>query len=168
MAVPLFFQTIEQSGLSTWLRETDSVFGFWFVLSWHAIGMVLLVGASAVIDLRILGVAPDLPLAPLKGLYRFIWVGFWIQVVSGGFLLIAYPTKTLTNADFYIKLALIGVGVLMMQRLKNRILSDPSLTEAAMMAKGKVFAISTLICWVGAITAGRMLAYTYTYLSYPV
>ena len=168
MAVPLFFQTIEQSGLSIWLRETNSVFGFWFVLSWHAIGMVLLVGASTVIDLRILGVARDLPLAPLKGLYRFMWMGFWIQIVSGGFLLIAYPTKTLTNGDFYIKLALIGIGVYVMQRLKNRVLSDPGLSEAAMMAKGKVFATTSLICWVGAITAGRMLAYTYTYLSYPV
>ena len=167
MAVPVFFQTIEQSGLSRWLRESESVFGFWFVLSFHAIGMVLLVGASAVIDLRILGFAPDLPLAPLKRLYRFIWVGFWIQVVSGIFLLIAYPTKALTNADFYLKLALIGLALTIMQRLKNRVLSDPSLNEAAMMAKGKVFASCSLILWVGAITAGRFLAYTYTYLTYP-
>lgn len=167
MAVPLIFKTIEETGLSIWLRESESVFGFWFVLSWHAVGMVLLVGASTVIDLRILGVAPDLPLAPLKRLYRFIWVGFWIQLVSGIFLLLAYPTKSLTNVDFYIKLALIGLAVFMMQRLKNRVLSDPSLTEAEMMAKGKVFATSSLIFWVGAVTAGRVLAYTYTYLSYP-
>jgi hypothetical protein len=167
LAVPVFFQTIEQSGLSLWLRESESVFGFWFILSFHAIGMVLLVGASAVIDLRILGVAPDLPLAPLKGLYRFIWVGFWIQVVSGVFLLIAYPTKALTNADFYIKLTLIGLALATMQKLKNRVWSDSSLTEAAMMAKGKTFATWSLILWVGAITAGRMLAYTYTYLTYP-
>jgi hypothetical protein len=47
-------------------------------------------------------------------------------------------------------------------------LSDPGLTEAAMMAKGRIFAASTLVCWVGAISAGRVLAYTYTYLSYPI
>lgn len=168
MALPLFLQTIEQSGLSIWLRESDSVLGFWFVLSWHAIGMVLLVGASAVVDLRILGIVPDLPLAPLKGLYRFIWMGFWIQVSSGLFLLIAYPTKSLTNADFYLKLVLIGLGLTITQRLKNRVLSDTSLTEAAMMAKGKVFAAWSLIFWVGAIAAGRLLAYTYTYLTYPL
>jgi hypothetical protein len=168
LALPLFLQTIEQSGLSIWLRESDSVLGFWFVLSWHAIGMVLLVGASAVVDLRILGIVPDLPLAPLKGLYRFIWMGFWIQVSSGLFLLIAYPTKSLTNADFYLKLVLIGLGLTITQRLKNRVLSDTSLTEAAMMAKGKVFAAWSLIFWVGAIAAGRLLAYTYTYLTYPL
>ena len=129
--------------------------------------MALLVGSSVVIDLRILGVAPDLPLVPLKELYRVIWVGFWIQVVSGVFLLIAYPTKALTNPDFYIKLALIGLAVTITQVLKNRVFSDPSLSEAGMMAKGKVFATWSLIFWVGAVTAGRMLAYTYSYLTYP-
>jgi len=165
---PVFLRSIEASSFSTWLRESDSVFGFWFVLTWHAIGMVLAVGASAVIDLRILGVVPDLPLAPLKTLFRFIWIGFGIQVTSGLLLLIAYPTKALTNADFYLKLVLIGLALTTMQRLKNRVLSDPSLTEAAMMVNGKVFATWSLIFWIAAVTAGRLLAYTYTYLTYPL
>lgn len=167
LVVPVFFQEIEQTGFSTWIRESSSVFAFWGVLCVHAIGMALLVGASTVIDLRILGFAPDLPLAPLKRLYRFIWVGFWIQVASGLLLLIAYPTKAFTNPDFYFKLTLIGVAVTIMQMLKNRVFSDQSLSETAMMAKGKVFATWSLIFWIGAVTAGRMLAYTYTYLTYP-
>ena len=166
MALPLFFKEIEESGLSTWMRESPSLLGFWFVLSIHAIGMGLLVGASALIDLRILGVAPDLPLAPLKGLYRVIWAGFWIQVVSGMFLLIAYPTKALTNPDFYIKLTLIGIAMKIMLMLRNRVFNDPSLSEAAIMAKVKVCATWSLIVWVAAVTAGRLLAYTYSYVSY--
>ena len=166
MAVPLIFKTIEESGLSTWIRDSPSPFAYWFVLTFHAIGMGLLVGASAVIDLRILGVARDLPLAPLKGLYGIIWVGFWIQVVSGAFLLIAYPTKALTNPDFYIKLTLIGLAVTVMQTLNKRVFSDSSLSDAAMMVKGKALATWSLIFWVGAVTAGRLLAYTYTYLKY--
>ena len=167
MQVPLFLQTIEESGISTWIRESPSPFAFWGVLSVHAIGMSLLVGASVVIDLRLLGFVPDLPLAPLKRFYRFIWVGFWMQVASGLLLLIAYPTKALTNPDFYLKLTLIGLAVMIMQMLKNRVFSDQSLSEAAMMSKGKAFARWSLILWVGAVTAGRMLAYTYTYLTYP-
>ena len=166
MDLPFFFRAIEDSGLSTWLRESTSLFAFWFVLTIHAIGMGLLVGASAVIDLRILGVAPDLPLAPLKRLYRFIWVGFWIQVVSGAFLLIAYPTKALTNPVFYIKLMLIAFAMTTMQILQKRVFSDPGLSEAAMMAQGKVFALWSLVFWVGAVTSGRLLAYTYNYLTY--
>jgi len=39
------------------------------------------------------------------------------------------------------------------------------LSEAAMMANGRVFAICSLIFWVAAVTAGRLLAYTYTVLT---
>ena len=166
MAVPLIFKTIEESGLSSWIRDSPSVFAYWFILSFHAIGMALLVGASVIIDLRILGVARDLPLAPLKGLYSIIWTGFWIQVASGSLLLIAYPTKALTNPDFYIKLTLIGFAVMVMLKLRNRVFSDSNLTDSAMMMKGKTLATWSLVLWVGAVTAGRLLAYTYLYIKY--
>jgi len=166
LAIPVIFQTIEESGLSSWIRDSPSVFAFWFILSVHAIGMGLLVGASAVIDLRILGVAPDLPLSPLKGLYRIIWTGFWIQVVSGTLLLIAYPTKALTNLDFYLKLTLVALAVAVMKIMKQRVFGDSSLSESAMMAKGRSLAIWSLVLWTGVVTAGRLLAYTYSYIKY--
>jgi len=166
LAVPLIFKTIEESGLSTWIRDSPSIFAYWFILSLHAIGMGLLVGASVVIDLRILGVARDLPMAPLKGLYKVIWTGFWIQLASGILLLIAYPTKAFTNPDFYIKLTLIGVGVAVMQMIWKRVFSDSDLSDSTMMMKGKTLATWSLVLWAGAVTAGRLLAYTYNFLKY--
>src|SRR6516165_3247053 len=151
LAVPIIFKTIEESGLSSWIRDSPSIFAYWFILSCHAIGMGLLVGASVVIDLRLLGVAKELPLAPLKGLYRIIWVGFWIQVVSGALLLIAYPTKALTNPDFYIKLTLIGLAVAIMQTIKKRVFADSNLSESDMMMRGKALARWSLVFWAGAV-----------------
>jgi hypothetical protein len=159
------FKAIEETGLSTWIRESDSWFGFWAILSVHAIGMGILVGASVLIALRILGVAPDLPLSPFKRFYRFIWAGFWIQVASGLLLLIGYPTKSLTNPDFYLKLILIAIALVVMQMLKNRVFNDPALSETVMMAKGRAFAIASMVLWAGAVTAGRLLAYTYSTLT---
>jgi hypothetical protein len=130
--------------------------------------MGLLVGASAVIGLRILGVARDLPLAPLKQLYSFIWVGFWIEVASGTLLLIAYPTKALTNVTFYIKLTLIGLAMTAMLRLRKVVFDDSSLNEATMMVKGKALVTWAFVFWAGALTAGRLMAYTATHLIYPV
>jgi len=166
LAVPIIFKTIEETGISTWIRDSPSIFAYWFILSSHAIGMGLLVGASVVIDLRLLGVARDLPLAPLKGLYRVIWIGFWIQIVSGSLLLIAYPTKALTNPDFYLKLTLIGFAVAIMHTIRKRVFTDSALNESEMMMKGKALAVWSLIIWTGAVTAGRLLAYTYNYLKY--
>jgi len=166
LAVPLIFKTIEESGISSWIRDSPSLFAYWFIISFHAVGMGLVAGASAIISLRILGVAKDLPLAPLKGLYPIIWTGFWIQVISGTLLLIAYPTKAFTNIDFYVKLAMIALAVIMMKRLRTRVFSDDTLSDTAMMLKGRALALWALVFWAGAVTAGRFLAYTYSFLKY--
>jgi len=82
-------------------------------------------------------------------------------------LLIAYPTKALTNPVFYIKLVLIAIAVWVMTKLKTEVFGDPSSSEATMMARGKSLAKWSLALWIGAISAGRLLAYTYKYLIFP-
>jgi hypothetical protein len=167
LAPPLFLQTIEDTGFSTWLRESESPFAFYFILLFHTFGLALLVGANVVVDLRLLGVARGIPLAPLQRLFRIMWIGFSINAVSGVLLVIAYPTKSLTNLEFYIKLAVIGFAIWVMQKLKSEVFEDSSLSEADMMARGAALAKWSLFLWFGAITAGRLLAYTYKYLTYP-
>ena len=168
MAVPAFLDTIEQTRVSLWLRESESVFGFYFVLLFHTFGLSMLVGASAVLDLRILGVAPDLPLKSLKWLFRTIWVGFAINVTTGLLLVLAYPTKAFTNPVFYIKLSLVAIGLITMQKIKARVFDDSVLSEVAVAARARRMAIWSLLVWTGALTAGRLLAYTAPYLVYGV
>ena len=167
MAPPLFLQTIEETGFSTWLRESDSPFAFYFILLFHTFGLALLVGANVVLDLRLLGFARGIPLAPLQRLFRIMWIGFSINAVTGILLVIAYPTKSLTNWDFYLKLAVIGLAVWVMQKLRSEVFEDASLSEADMMLRGATLAKFSLFLWFGAITAGRLLAYTYKYLTFP-
>ena len=167
MAPPLFLQTIEETGFSTWLRESESPFAFYFILLFHTFGLALLVGANFVVDLRLLGVARAIPIAPLKRLFPIMWVGFAINAVTGILLVVAYPTKSLTNPDFYAKLAVIGLAVWVMQRLRSHVFEDASLSEADRMARGAALAKWSLFLWFGAITAGRLLAYTYKYLTFP-
>jgi hypothetical protein len=167
LVLPLLLQTIEESGLSTWLRESESPFAFYFVLLFHTFGLALLVGANAVIDLRLLGIGRDIPLAPLKRFFGIMWLGFAINAVSGMLLLIAYPTKALTNPVFYTKLTLVGFAVWIMTRLQRRVFNDSTLNEAAMIGRGRTLAKWSLAIWIGVITAGRLLAYTYKYLTFP-
>jgi hypothetical protein len=164
---PAFLQVIENTAFSTWLRESESPFAFYFILLFHTFGLALLVGANAVVDLRLLGVARAIPLAPLKRLFRVMWIGFAMNAATGILLVLAYPTKSLTNPDFYIKLALIGLAIWVMQKLNRQVFQDSSLSEADMMAKGATLAKFSIFLWFGAITAGRLLAYTYKYLTFP-
>jgi hypothetical protein len=164
---PAFLQGIENTGFSTWLRESESPFAFYFILLFHTFGLALLVGANAVVDLRLLGVARAIPIAPLKRLFRIMWIGFGMNAITGLLLVFAYPTKALTNPDFYIKLALIGLAIWVMQKLNRQVFQDSSLNEAEMIAKGATLAKFSIFLWFGAIAAGRLLAYTYKYLTYP-
>ena len=168
MAVPLFLNTLEQSSLSTWLRESPSVFGFYFILVLHTIGLALVVGPNAAIDLRLLGVAADIPLPPLRGWFNLMWLGLAINFTSGIFLVLAYPSKAFTNPDFYIKLTLVGFATWTLQRIRRQVFDDSSLSETAMLARGKTLAVWSLVLWAGVITAGRLLAYTCSYLVYEV
>jgi hypothetical protein len=93
-----------------------------------------------------------------------VWVAFWINAISGVLLLIGYPTKALTNPVFYLKLLLIAVGLVLFRRIGQRVFHESPVeqTEPAILHR---LAIISLVCWVGAITAGRFLAYTYNRLT---
>jgi hypothetical protein len=167
VALPLFLRAVEESDFSTWLRESESPFVFYFVLLLHTFGLALLVGANALVDLRLLGFSPNIPLAPLKRFFRIMWIGFGINATTGVLLLISYPTKALTNPVFYAKLTFIGFAIWVLTKLQRQVFADPSLTEADMLAKGATLAKWSLVLWIGAITAGRLLAYTFKYILYP-
>ena len=164
MAVPLFLRSFEETSFSTWLRESNSIFAFYFILLLHTVGLALLVGAIVVVDLRILGVTANLPLQPLKRFFSIMWLGFTLNVITGILLVIAYPTKALTNPVFYLKLTCIALAVIVMQKTYTQVFGDTSLSEALMEARGRALAKWSFVLWTAAITAGRLLAYTYKYL----
>src|SRR5688572_20121652 len=105
-----FFLWLESTALSRWLVESPSVFAFPLVLALHTIGLALLVGLNAALDFRILGVAPRIPVTAFGRFLPVMWAGFWLNAASGLLLLIAYPTKALTNPVFYLKLVLVGAA----------------------------------------------------------
>lgn len=125
--------------------------------------MGFLVGTNVAINLRILGLAPGIPLASMRPFFKVMWAGFWINAASGIALLIAYPTKALTNPIFYLKLTLIALALAILATLKRYVVraADPGEPAPAIV---QVLAGASLACWIGAIFAGRLLAYTYVRL----
>ena len=54
------------TALSTWLRESPSLWAFPFVLILHTVGLAFLVGANVALDARVLGLAADVPPTTLR------------------------------------------------------------------------------------------------------
>ena len=154
-----FFIWIETTLLSTWVRESPSVFAFPGILALHTLGLALLAGPAVAIALHILGVASDLRSQSLTRLTPVLWIGFWINASSGLILLIAYPAKALTNPLFYIKLALVAAAVVVLGRLLTALrAADFSLPAPSALRR---LASASLGLWLATIFAGRFLAYTY-------
>src|SRR5262245_53727548 len=106
------FIVLEEGGLGRWIRESPSMLAFPTIIALHAVGMGLLVGTNAAMDFRILGFARGVPISSLERLVPVMRFGFWLNAVSGVLLLLAYPTKALTNPVFYLKLLLITVAMI--------------------------------------------------------
>jgi hypothetical protein len=162
-----FLAWVESTTLSEWIVGSPSMFAFPGILVLHAIGMGFAVGVSAALDLRVLGVAPRIPLTEMRRFLPVLWAGFWLNAVSGVLLLIGYPTKALTNPVFYLKLTLIAVAMVLLVRISRSAFGEDvaSAPDGAISPRLRTLAIASLVCWTGAITAGRLLAYTYTRLT---
>lgn len=156
------FAWIEGTPLSTWLRDSPSLWAFPFVLILHTVGLAFFVGANVAWDVRVLGFSLGIPLDALRRYFLVMWAGFWINAVSGVLLLIAYPTKALTNPLFYIKLGLIGLGLVLALRMRRDVQGIGPERDAPPLARA--LAASSLASWIAVIFAGRLLAYTCTRL----
>ena len=155
-----FFVWLERTPLSVWLREEPSLMAFPFVLILHTVGLAFLVGANVAFDTRVLGLARGVPLLSMRRYYRSMWAGFWVNAFSGALLLIAYPTKALTNPLFYVKLSLIALALVVGQRIRHYMLSGALAAGAGAPRPAKILAAVSLGLWLVSITAGRFLAYT--------
>jgi hypothetical protein len=154
-----FLQNIEQSGFASWVRESPSVWAFPAILLCHTIGMGFIVAVSAGIDLRILGMAPAVRLAPMEKYLPVLWFGFWMNAITGTMLLSADITSKLHNPDFYVKMAFIALSLFNLKLLRKHVFRDPEIDSGKFSAQAKRLAWASLFCWLVVITAGRLLAY---------
>jgi hypothetical protein len=149
---------MEATSLSTWVRESVSWFAYPTILALHGVGLAWVVGPNVMIDLRILGFAPGLSLAELT---RFRWVmvlGFWVNALTGAVLMMAYATEMFPNPAIWMKLVFIAVAILTLRTLLVRVLPAPE-NQHQVSSAGKRLALVSMVCWTGAIIAGRMTAY---------
>jgi hypothetical protein len=128
------------------------------IITLHSVGLAIMVGLSTVVSLRLLGVAPDVPLAGMRRVLPWIWLGFGVNAVSGLLLIISEPGKMLTNQIFVIKMALIAGAVVTMV-LMGRVLRSPSADAGIVPRRARPLAVTSLVLWVAATTAGRLTAY---------
>jgi hypothetical protein len=148
---------LEGSGFGTWLRESPSVWAYPAVLTLHTMGLAVLVGGNAVLDLRLLGRGRRIPLASLDALFPVMWIGFWVNAISGVALFVADATTKGTTWIFMTKLVVIAAGVVVLLAIRRKVYGrgGPPVESPA----GRALAAASLALWFLAIVTGRYMAY---------
>ncbi len=128
----------------------------------HFLGLALMVGAIGVLDLRMLGVAKQIPLRPLHRLVPWGILGFAMNLVTGIMFYAADAMQYSHNIAFQFKMLFVGLAGLNVlyfyaTGLSHRIEELGPGADAPLSAK--IVAATSLIMWFGVMYWGRMLPF---------
>jgi hypothetical protein len=153
-----------------WLQGTwvgvlvaESLWGYPLFETIHTIGMAMLVGSLGLVNLRVLGYKPELPLLGTRQLLPLAWLGFTLNAVSGSLLFSSDAVYFFSSWTFLIKMVLIVLGGINAALLGRRVFRDAAAagTAPAPPSVGtKWIAGTSLVFWLAAVCAGRLIAYT--------
>jgi hypothetical protein len=151
---------IENSAYAVWVRESPSIWAYTTILSLHAMGLAIIVGINTIVALRLLGYVPDIPIAKLRKLYPWMYLGFTVNAASGLSLLAANLTNDLHNWMFFVKLSMIALAMINLELTRAKVFDHPAVVNGTGVPIGaKRFAIASIVFWSLAIVAGRLTEY---------
>jgi hypothetical protein len=129
--------------------------------SLHFIGLCLLAGAIFLFDLRLLGLAPRIPIGALHKLVPWGLAGFGLTAATGLLFVITEPDQYVYNPAFHYKLLFMiaaGVNASAFYVTSYRRATAPGApADAPRLAK--IIAAASLCLWLGVIVTGRLLTF---------
>ena len=164
MDVAGFLKSLEASGLATKIR--DSVYLFPMIESTHVIGLALVFGTIAIIDLRLLGIASTQRSFQrmASDILKWTWAAFALTALTGALMFITNASVYYHNFFFRTKmlmLVLTGINMLFFELSAGRTIHGWDQAPSAPRA-GKAVAVLSLALWIGVICMGRLIGFTTT------
>jgi hypothetical protein len=158
--MPTGMHVVEATGVGRFMRE--ALWANPAVEATHIVGLALLFGSVAIVDLRLLGAGRRIPAAALVG-YAVPWslLGFVIAATSGSLMFTAHASEFIDQPVFLLKMTLILVAGINAALLRVGVLqrADTWPADAAPPTRVRVAAALSLALWIGVIVCGRLLAY---------
>jgi len=155
-------------GILTWMANSalaqvllDTPWAFPALETLHFIGLIFLMGSLYVMDLRLMGFAPSIP---IKAVLRFVPVsiiGFFINLTTGTLFLFTDPYRYYPNLAFRLKMLAIllaGLNLLWFKLALNaeKLMADNTYEPG--LAVRWIGGIS-MVLWTAVIVFGRMIPY---------
>lgn len=160
--------TLTIAGLLQWLEDT-SMAGAIRQSSWlypfleiiHIVGIVLLVGAAFLFDLRLLGFSRTLPVPDLAH-HLLTWSrrGLYLILPSGLLLFSTNAVALAADSVFHLKMLLLLAGGINAGIFHRFLFPDsPGWQGKSAPGAAKAVAVCSIVVWLAVIACGRLLAY---------
>jgi hypothetical protein len=152
-----------------WLQGTwvgvlvaESLWGYPLLETIHSIGMAMLIGSLGLINLRVLGFKRELPLLGTSELLPLAWLGFTLNALSGTLLFTSDAVYFFSSWTFRVKMLLVvlaGLNAAMLGQRVFRVAAGTGAVTTEPTSGTKGIALLSLVFWIGAACAGRLIAY---------
>lgn len=164
MSITGLLAALEASSVAARMR--DSLYLFPFIEAAHVIGLTMVFGTIAIVDLRLLGVASTgrrfTRIA--SDSMRWTWAAFALTVVTGLLMFTTNAAVYYYNLYFRFKMGMLacaGINMLIFERTAVRSVDRWDTDRAAPFA-GKAVAAASLVIWISIIFLGRWIGFTTT------
>ncbi|MDA9108939.1 hypothetical protein N9X63_04190 [Woeseiaceae bacterium] len=154
------FEWLEYSILSIWVGE--SLWGYPIMLSFHVVGLAIVVGIFTVFNFRILGLFESIEYIAFVDFFKLAWFGLILNASSGFALFSSQATIFVTNTPFLVKISAISLGSILAFFIQSRLRVHAHDWDSQISKPSKKdfwFARTSLFLWVSAIFGGRLIAY---------
>src|SRR5262245_11246214 len=152
------FLSLQESRLGHAMRVSPFLYPAAEIL--HILGFVLLVGSIVALDLRLLGAGRAIPIQPMAQLLLPLSrIGFVLAVCMGFLLFSADAAHVVGNPAFQAKLLLIAAALANIAIAHAGHWRCQAIWRAEAYGGAKLTALLSLLLWIGAVCAGRLIAY---------
>jgi uncharacterized membrane protein len=164
MGMTEFLASLEASGLATRIR--NSLYLFPLIESSHVIGLTMVFGTIAIIDLRLLGIASTRrPFTRVASdTLKWTWAAFALTVATGLLMFMTNAGVYYHNFYFRAKMAMLvlaGINTVIFELTAVRSVHRWDKNASAPLA-GRTLAAVSLLIWISVIFLGRWIGFTTT------
>jgi energy-coupling factor transporter transmembrane protein EcfT len=159
-----FLISLENTGISIFIRESSSYLGFPTILTAHTFGYCFIFATNAIVSARMLGFAKSIPFKPLRRLFPMMWIGWIVTTITGLLLVMAAAEKRAPNPILWVKMVLLAIATPMMWKFQMKVFNDPSVNESNIPPSARSIAVWQIALWILIMISGRLIPYSTTIL----
>jgi hypothetical protein len=163
MKLETLWQALENSAAGTTIASSEWMFPT--IETFHVIAIVTVIGAIAMMDMRLLGLTSGnrSVRALAHDTLPLTWAAFAVAVVTGLLLFVSKATTYMVNPYFvwkFVLMAAAGVNMAVFHRYLSREMDVWGVHGAAIPAGAKMAGIVSLLLWVAIPFCGRVIGFT--------